>query len=222
LLNTNFGRDYTAEVIADITAAQEGDICIHCGSAMRMVRGVEVGNIFQLGTRYSQAMGATFQDKDGIQKPVIMGSYVIGSGRLLACVAEEHHDDWGLIWPISVAPYHVHLVMLPHKNDAGTTEKVANKLYQDLQNDGLEVLFDDREESPGVKFNDADLIGLPIRVTVSFQGIQEGVIEFKRRDQEKSQKQMITLDEAIPVIQTEKTRLEAKIKDKIIMVPYKE
>jgi len=222
LLNTNFGRDYKADIIADITAAQDGDICIQCGSSLRMVRGVEVGNIFQLGTRYSQAMGATFQDKDGNQKPVIMGSYGIGSGRLLACVAEEHHDNWGLIWPISVAPYHVHLVMLPHKNDAGTTKQVANKLYQDLQHNGLEVLFDDREESPGVKFNDADLIGLPIRVTVSSRGIQESVIELKRRDQDKSQKQLIALDRAIPVIQAEKTKLESEIQAKIALMPYKE
>jgi prolyl-tRNA synthetase len=222
LLNTNFGRDYEADIIADITAAQDGDICIHCGSTLRMVRGVEVGNIFQLGTRYSHAMGATFQDKDGNQKPVIMGSYGIGSGRLLACIAEEHHDNWGLIWPISVAPYHVHLIMLPHKNDAGATEEVAKKLYQDLQNNGLEVLFDDREESPGVKFNDADLIGLPIRVTVSSRGIQEGVIEFKRRDQDKSQKQLIALDKVIPVIQSEKTRLESEIQTNITQMPYKE
>jgi prolyl-tRNA synthetase len=222
LLNTNFGRDYKADITADITAAQDGDICIQCGSAMRVVRGVEVGNIFQLGKRYSQAMGVTFQDKDGSQKPVIMGSYGIGSGRLLACIAEEHHDDWGLIWPISVAPYHVHLVMLPHKNDGGNTEEVAKRLYQDLQSNGLEVLFDDREESPGVKFNDADLIGLPIRVTVSSRGIQDGVIEFKRRDQEKSRKQMIALNEAIPFIQAEKAKLDAEIKAKIIIVPYKE
>lgn len=220
--NTNFGRDYKADIIADITAAQDGDNCPHCGTSMRMSRGVEVGNIFQLGSRYSEAMEATFQDKDGSEKPVIMGSYGIGSGRLLACIAEENHDDWGLIWPISVAPYHVHLVMLPHKNDAGATEETANKLYGDLQNNGLEVLFDDRDESPGVKFNDADLIGLPIRVTVSSRGVNDGVIELKRRDQDKSQKRMIALDEAIPIIQAEKAKLEAEIKAKIVIVPYKE
>jgi prolyl-tRNA synthetase len=189
---------------------------------MYMSRGVEVGNIFQLGTRYSEAMGATFQDIDGSEKPVIMGSYGIGSGRLLACVAEEYHDDWGLIWPITVAPYHIHLVMLPHKNDAGATEETANKLYEDLQSNGLEVLFDDRNESPGVKFNDSDLIGLPIRVTVSSRGVIEGIIEIKRRDQDKSQKRMIAIEEAIPIIQVEKANLEAEIKDKIVDVPYKD
>jgi prolyl-tRNA synthetase len=181
---------------------------------------VEVGNIFQLGARYSEAMGATFQDKDGADKPIIMGSYGIGSGRLLASVAEEHNDDWGLIWPITVAPYHVHLVMLPHKKDEGTTAEAAQKLYEELQAAGLEVLFDDREESPGVKFNDADLIGLPIRVTVSSRGLNEGVVELKRRDQDKSQKRLIPLEEAVSTIQAEKEFLEAEIQAKVVEVPY--
>ena len=220
LLNTNYGRDYTADLIADIAAAQEGDGCPECGAALRAVRGVEVGNIFQLGTRYSEAMGATFQDKDGIDKPIVMGSYGIGSGRLLACVAEEHHDDWGLIWPISIAPYHIHLVALPHKNDQGTTLAVAEQLYADLQTAGMEVLFDDREESPGVKFNDADLIGLPLRVTVSARGLEQGMIELKRRDQDKSQKQLIPLGEAVSTLKSEKAALEAELADQRAKIPY--
>jgi len=220
LLNTNYGRDYTADLIADIAAAQEGDGCPECGAALRAVRGVEVGNIFQLGTRYSEAMGATFQDKDGIDKPIVMGSYGIGSGRLLACVAEEHHDDWGLIWPISIAPYHIHLVALPHKNDQGTTLAVAEQLYADLQTAGMEVLFDDREESPGVKFNDADLIGLPLRVTVSARGLEQGMIELKRRDQDKSQKQLIPLGEAVSTLKSEKAALEAELADQRAEIPY--
>ena len=220
LLNTNYDRDYTADLIADIAAAQEGDGCPECGAALRAVRGVEVGNIFQLGTRYSEAMGATFQDKDGIDKPIVMGSYGIGSGRLLACVAEEHHDDWGLIWPISIAPYHIHLVALPHKNDQGTTLAVAEQLYADLQTAGMEVLFDDREESPGVKFNDADLIGLPLRVTVSARGLEQGMIELKRRDQDKSQKQLIPLGEAVSTLKSEKAALEAELADQRAEIPY--
>ena len=220
LLNTNYGRDYTADLIADIAAAQEGDGCPECGAALRAVRGVEVGNIFQLGTRYSEAMGATFQDKDGIDKPIVMGSYGIGSGRLLACVAEEHHDDCGLIWPISIAPYHIHLVALPHKNDQGTTLAVAEQLYADLQTAGMEVLFDDREESPGVKFNDADLIGLPLRVTVSARGLEQGMIELKRRDQDKSQKQLIPLGEAVSTLKSEKAALEAELADQRAEIPY--
>ena len=179
LLNTNYGRDYKSDIIADITAARDGDGCPHCGAPMRSVRGVEVGNIFQLGTRYSEAMGCTFQDKDGQDKPVIMGSYGIGSGRLVASIAEEHNDDWGLIWPITVSPYHVHLIMLPGKNDDGLIEKTATQLYLDLQAKGVEVLFDDRSDSPGVKFNDADLIGLPIRVTVGDREVKLTNTEFR-------------------------------------------
>ncbi len=222
LLNTNYGRDYKADIIADITAAGEGDGCPRCGAAMRTVRGVEVGNIFKLGTRYSDSLGCTFQDKDGKEKPVIMGSYGIGSGRLLASVAEEHNDDWGLIWPITVAPYHVHLVMLPHKKDDGSTAAAATQLYEDLQAAGIEVLFDDRVDSPGVKFNDADLIGLPIRVTVSSRGLNDGVIELKRRDQDKSEKRLIPLAEAIDAIQAEKAALEAEVQALVVEVPYEE
>jgi len=220
VMNTNYHRDYKADVIADITAAQDGDGCPECGSAMRAVRGVEVGNIFQLGTHYSEAMGVTFQDRDGTEKPVIMGSYGIGIGRLLASIAEEHHDKWGLIWPISVSPFHVHLVMLPHKKDQGQTKKVAFTLYSELISAGLEVLFDDREESPGVKFNDADLIGIPIRMTVSSRGLENGVVEIKRRDQDKSQKQLIPLPDAVRTITNEKDFLESQIQSKVVEVDY--
>ncbi len=222
LLNTNYGRDYMADIVADITAAQDGDGCPKCGSSMKAARGVEVGNIFQLGTRYSEALGATFQDKDGNEQPIVMGSYGIGTGRLLACVAEEHHDDWGLIWPITVAPYHVHLVMLPGKKDQGLVERAAVKLYEDLQAQGVEVLFDDRLASPGVKFNDADLIGLPIRVTVGARNLSEGLVEIKRRDQDKSQKRLIPLEEAVEAVQDEIETLSAEIAARVIEVPYPE
>jgi prolyl-tRNA synthetase len=222
LLNTNYGRDYQADIVADITAAQDGDSCPKCGAGLRTVRGIEVGNIFQLGTRYSEAMGATFQDKDGVYRPIIMGSYGIGSGRLLASIAEEHHDSWGLIWPVTVAPYHVHLVILPHKKDQGETIKTGHQLYNNLQTAGLEVLIDDREESPGVKFNDADLIGIPIRVTVSSRGLNDGVIEIKRRDQEKSQKRLIPLKDAVTTIKFMKNELEAEINSNVVEVPYQE
>jgi prolyl-tRNA synthetase len=225
LKNVNYGRDYQADMVADIAAAQEGDGCPKCSAPLRTVRGVEVGNIFQLGTRYTDAMGCTFQDKDGAEKPIIMGSYGIGSGRLLASVAEEHNDDWGLIWPITVAPYHVHLVMLPGKQ--GTVEQgegvkeVADNLYQRLWSQGIEVLFDDREESPGVKFNDADLIGLPIRVTVSARGLADGVVELKRREQDKSQKRLIPLDEILNIVLEEMDCLFAEITNQVVEVPYK-
>lgn len=175
LLNANYGRDYRADIVADIAIAEEGHPCPRCGAGLRAARGVEVGNIFKLGTRYSQTLGCTFLDRDGQAKPIIMGSYGIGVGRLLACVAQEHHDEHGLAWPVSVAPYHVHLVALPGN------EEVAGRLYADLWASGVEVLYDDRNESAGVKFNDADLIGCPVRVTVSTRSLEAGGFEVKLR-----------------------------------------
>jgi prolyl-tRNA synthetase len=184
LRNVNYGRDYQAQIVTDIAAAQEGDGCPQCGGPLHAVRGVEVGNIFKLGAFYSEALGCYFTDQDGQSQPVIMGSYGIGSGRLLACIAEEHHDEHGLVWPVSVAPYQVHLVALvgKSKDEGRSTLQAAEDLYQALQEAGIEVLYDDREESPGVKFNDADLIGLPLRLTVSQRALQAGGVEFKRRD----------------------------------------
>ncbi len=183
-INCNYGRDFEATLVTDIASAQEGDACVNCGNSLKSTRGVEVGNIFKLGTKYSAAIGAQFLDNNGRQQPIIMGSYGIGVGRLLACTAEEHHDEKGLIWPISVAPYHVHLVVLPHKKDPSILEQ-AEAVYEELKANGVEVLFDDRDISPGVKFNDADLIGIPVRVTISSRSIKEGGSEFKlRRDAE--------------------------------------
>jgi prolyl-tRNA synthetase len=178
-LNTNHGRDYQADLVADIAAAFDGAACPECGAAMRASRGVEVGNIFSLGTRYSEAMGCHFLDEDGQERPVVMGSYGIGVGRLLACVAEEHHDEHGLAWPVSVAPYPIHLVMLAGKSESIPAQ--AEALYQQLVEAGLEPLFDDRPESPGVKFNDADLIGCPLRLTLSERSLKAGGVELKVR-----------------------------------------
>lgn len=196
LLNVNYGRDYTADIVADIAAAGEGDACPECSAALREVRGVEVGNIFKLGTKYTEALGATFLDKDGVEKPIIMGSYGIGVGRLLACAAEEHHDEHGLIWPINIAPYQVHLVELRGKGaESEPAENLAEKLYRELWAGGVEVLWDDRPESPGVKFNDADLIGLPIRITVSERALKQGGVEFKRREQ--AEKEIVPLENVV-------------------------
>jgi len=227
LRNVNYGRDYLADVVSDIAAAQGGDACPQCGNLLRAERGVEVGNIFKLGTWFSDAMGCTFLDADGQARPVIMGSYGIGSGRLLACIAEEHHDDYGLIWPVSVAPYQIHLVSLGKKKGSGTGEKdgrepfeFAERLYADLQAAGLEVLFDDRDETPGVKFNDADLIGLPIRLTVSERSLKAGGVEFKRRDQ--VEKSIIPLDEAISHVQAEIAALQAEVAKTVIKLTFEE
>jgi prolyl-tRNA synthetase len=178
-LNVNYGRDYQADVVCDIAAAKEGDACPKCTNPMYTSRGVEVGNIFKLGTRYSDSMGCSFLDRDGQSKPIIMGSYGIGSGRVLACIAEEHHDENGLIWPVSVAPYQVHLVALMGRDKESLS--YAFELYEALLAEGIEVLFDDRDESPGVKFMDADLIGLPVRLTVSPRTLSRGQVELKLR-----------------------------------------
>ncbi len=179
LLNVNYGRDYTATIVADICAAGDGSACPNCGQPMRLTRGVEVGNIFKLGTRYTDALGCTYLDENGQSKAVVMGSYGIGVGRLLACIAEEHHDERGLLWPKSVAPYPVHLVVLPGKTV--DTLILAETIEKELTQAGLEPLFDDRAESAGVKFNDADLIGLPLRITVSERAFKQGGVEFKQR-----------------------------------------
>jgi prolyl-tRNA synthetase len=206
LLNTNYPRDYTADVVTDIASAGEGSACPTCGAILRTSRGVEVGNIFKLGTRYSDALGATFLDKDGQAKPVIMGSYGIGVGRLLACVAEQHHDDHGLLWPITLAPYQVHLVVLP----GGQASEVAERLYADLRAASVEVLFDDRDERPGVKFNDADLIGLPLRLTVGERSLGKGGVELKRRESKESA--VVPLNEVVAQVEAEIDSLLASIR----------
>jgi len=205
ILNVNYGRDYQADFIKDIVVAEDGYACPDCGAAMFSSKGVEVGNIFKLGTRYSESMGCTFLDKDGQAKPVIMGSYGIGVGRLLACVAEEYHDEQGLLWPITVAPYHVYMVAL----QGG--EEVAERLYADLQTANVEVLYDDRDERAGVKFNDADLIGIPMRLTVSKRSLEAGGVELKlRRSPERT---VISQDEILPHVTGKIEALQAEIAD---------
>jgi prolyl-tRNA synthetase len=212
-LNVNYGRDYQATIVADIVAAEGGYACATCGGSLVEKRGVEIGNIFKLGTKYTEALGANFLDKDGKAHPIIMGSYGIGSGRLLACIVEEHHDENGLIWPISVAPYEVHIVQLK-----GGEEKAA-EVYQLLAEAGLEVILDDRSETPGVKFNDADLIGVPIRLTIGKRSLDKGMIELKlRRDTERIE---VPVDEIVNKVQELKTDLLAEIKTKVVEVPFK-
>ncbi len=217
LLNTNLPRDYAADIVTDIAAAEEGHLCPQCGHPLRAVRGVEIGNIFQLGTRYSDSLGCTYLDKEGQPRPVVMGSYGIGVGRLLACVAEEYHDEHGLTWPASVAPYEVHLVLLRSKNSS-QVEETAKRLYADLLAAGVEVLFDDREESPGVKFNDADLIGLPLRLTVSERALAQGGVESKLRTA--SEKSIIPLDGTVEDVKNSLLSLHAAILSRVVPVEY--
>ncbi|MDY6846167.1 MAG: proline--tRNA ligase [Chloroflexota bacterium] len=210
LRNTNLGRDYDADIVADIAMAEDGASCPNCDGHLQAKRGVEVGNIFKLGTRYTDALGATFLDKNGKPQPIIMGSYGIGVGRLLACVAEEYHDDDGLIWPVTIAPYPIHLVVLPSKDS--TAEKAGDQLYHALCEADLEPLYDDRDERAGVKFNDADLIGLPLRITVSSRSLQNGGFEFKRRD--KDEKQLISAEDAVLVITEMLDEMEQEIRER--------
>lgn len=217
LRNVNYARDFQADIVADIVSAGDDSPCPRCENPMKAHRGVEVGNIFKLGTRYSESMNATFLDQDGTSKSVIMGSYGIGSGRLLACVAEAHHDEHGFIWPISVAPYQVHLIVLFSKR-RDEPQIVAEDVYAKLQEIGIDVLFDDRAESPGVKFNDADLIGLPIRLTVSERSLQSGGVEFKLRSS--IEKNIISLADTPGIVINEISTLEDAIQATIKEMPF--
>ncbi len=201
LLNVNHGRDFEADVVADVAAAEQGSACPQCGSPMRAERGVEVGNIFKLGTRYAEAFGTYFLDRDGRRKPVVMGSYGIGVGRLLACIAEEHRDEDGLVWPVSVAPYRVHLVASDDEDALG--------LYDELRSASVEVLYDDRQESLGTKFKEADLIGAPIRLTLTPRSLKNGGVEVKLRRERNSR--IVPVEEAAKVLRQRVAELEAEL-----------
>ncbi len=179
LRHVTYGRDYTADMVTDLAAATDGHGCPSCSGVLRTTRGVEVGNIFKLGTKYSKAMDATFLDEQNTAHPIVMGCYGIGTDRLLASAIELNHDAQGIRWPISIAPYPVALVSL-----SGGDEKVvlaADTVYERLQKAGIDTLYDDRDERAGVKFNDADLMGMPIRLTVGGRGVKNGIVELKVR-----------------------------------------
>ncbi len=179
--NVNYGRDYpAADMVTDLVAAGDGHLCPVCQSPLHSVRGVEVGNIFKLGTKYSTAMGATYLDENGGSWPMVMGCYGIGTGRLMASVIEAYNDDFGVQWPVSIAPYQVMLVSLANEKSPDVAAQV-DQFYADLQAAGVEVLYDDRDERAGVKFNDADLIGLPVRITVGGKGLKKGLVELRFR-----------------------------------------
>jgi prolyl-tRNA synthetase len=214
LLNTNLGRDYEAQIVTDIAAAGEGDACPVCGTPMRTERGVETGNIFKLGTRYTESLGARFLDENGEQRLVVMGSYGIGVGRLLACVAEEHHDEDGLVWPVSIAPYHVHVV------SQESLEGTAQDLYERLTAEGVEVLWDERNESLGAKFKDADLIGLPLRVTVTPRSMENGGVELRRRDGKETV--VVPVEEAAEAVKERLNTLWRELREGVVEVPFVE
>ncbi len=202
--NFNFGRDLKVADVVDIAMVRDGDPCPVTGEPLQMKRGIEVGNIFQLGTKYSKPMQCNFLDRDGKSYPMIMGCYGIGVGRTMASVVEDSYDEYGPIWPMSIAPYQVHLCAL--NPDKGGVAQTADALYEELTKLGVEVLYDDRGEKAGFMFNDADLIGIPFRVILSPKTLENGVAEFKLRG--------VRDAEMIPVADVAKV-LAGRVKDEL-------
>jgi len=190
--NVNYGRDYKGDIIADIKTLKANDPCPKCGAPVKHARGIEVGQVFKLGTKYSDSMGAVYKDENQKDKPIVMGSYGIGVSRTLAAIIEQNHDENGIIWPMPVAPYEVMITVVKVKEDVQM--ELAEKMYDELVEAGIEVLLDDRDERVGVKFKDADLLGVPIRIIVG-KGATNKLVEYKlRRDVEKVE---LHMEEAI-------------------------
>ena len=190
--NVNYGRDYKGDIVTDLKLLKEGDPCPVCGAPVKHARGIEVGQVFKLGTKYSQAMNAVYKDENQQDRLIVMGCYGIGVTRTLSAIVEQHHDENGIIWPMSVAPYHVIITLVKPGDE--TQEAVAEEIYSRLSDAGVEVLLDDRDERPGVKFKDADLLGIPVRITVGKRA-PEGVVEYKLRRE--AEKQEMSVSEAV-------------------------
>lgn len=203
ILNVNYGRDYEGDIVTDLKVLKEGDPCPVCGAPIKHTRGIEVGQVFKLGTKYSKAMNAIYKDENQQDHPLVMGCYGIGVSRTLAAVIEQHHDEDGIIWPVSVAPYHAIVTLVKPKDEEQA--KLAEEIYQSLLVAGVEAVIDDRDERPGVKFKDADLLGFPIRITVGKRA-GEGIVEYKlRRDSEKSELSVAeAIGNAIKLVNEEK------------------
>lgn len=201
--NVNYGRDYSGHIVTDLKLIKEGYACPTCGAPVKIARGIEVGQVFKLGTKYSEAMGATYKDETMEDKPVVMGCYGIGVTRTLAAVVEQHHDDFGIIWPMSIAPYHAIVTVVNTKDDVQMA--LGENIYKALLKAGVEALLDDREERPGVKFKDADIMGIPVRITVGKKA-PEGIVEYKlRRESEKAELSVEeAMRQAIEIVQLEK------------------
>jgi prolyl-tRNA synthetase len=203
LLNANLGRDFEVAETADLRLATADDRCCECGGVLELTRGIEVGHIFKLGDSYSRAMNATFQDSGGEKRYFVMGCYGIGVSRIVAAAIEQNHDDNGIVFPLPIAPFQVIVLNLGLNNEEIT--EAATGIYDGLRSRGVDVLFDDRDERPGVKFKDADLIGIPFRLTIGKRFMKEGLVEIRRR----SDGQILTLppdkavEELIALIRTE-------------------
>ncbi|MEW5993776.1 MAG: proline--tRNA ligase, partial [Candidatus Zixiibacteriota bacterium] len=193
IVNVNLDRDFKATQVVDITLAREGDRCPHCEGKLSTKTGIEVGNTFMLGTKYSETLHAKYLDADGKEQPILMGSYGIGITRTPQAALEKYHDEKGIIWPKSIAPYLVEII--PISMESRQQVETAEKVYAALSEAGIDVLYDDRDERAGVKFNDADLIGLPIRVVIGDKSLQQGKIELKARSQDKAE--LVAVDQAV-------------------------
>jgi prolyl-tRNA synthetase len=193
------GRDFDVDGFADLVTVVTGDPCPRCGQPLSVDRGIEVGHTFQLGTKYSVALGADYTDEKGEQHPMVMGCYGIGVSRVVAAVAEEHHDEAGLVWPAALAPYAVHLISLPGKGEAAPAVRdAADRIYHELRSAGVDVLYDDRDQSPGVKFADADLLGLPTQLILGAKGLARGVVE--RKDRRTGERDDVALGEVVGLL----------------------
>jgi len=186
LKNVNIGRDFQVESFADLRIAKPGDACPRCSGTIQFVRGIEVGHVFKLGTKYSKAMKAVYLDRDGKEKTMIMGCYGIGIGRTVAAAIEQGNDENGMILPLPIAPFEGDV--LPVNTTHEESMKVARQIYEELLANGVDAILDDRDERPGVKFKDCDLIGIPLRITIGERGLKEGIVEIKRRDSKEFEK----------------------------------
>ncbi|MGB3050924.1 MAG: proline--tRNA ligase [Polyangiales bacterium] len=200
--NVNHGRDFEAEVVS-IRQTASGDPCPNCDGKLELYRGIEGGHIFVLGTHYSDKMQATFLDEEGSSQSIVMGCYGIGVSRLIAAIMEQHHDEHGIRWPVRVAPYQVIITPIG-KEEASLTK--ATEIYDALRAEGVEALLDDRSERPGVKFKDADLLGIPLRITVGSRGLKQGTVELKKRTESESQD--VPIDGTVEAVRTALTDLE--------------
>jgi prolyl-tRNA synthetase len=191
--NVNYERDYKADVVGDIRNIMAGDECPKCSKPIRFIKGIEVGHVFKLGTKYSEAMKATYLDESGKGKPMIMGCYGIGVSRIVAAAIEQNNDEWGIRWPLAIAPYEV--IITPTNVTDPKSKEVSTQIYTELKSNGIDVLLDDRDERAGIKFKDADLIGIPIRVTVGEKALAKGNVEIKLRTDLKPEE--ISTDKAV-------------------------
>lgn len=190
--NVNINRDFKASAVKDIRKITEGDKCPKCGKYVKICRGIEVGHIFKLGTKYSKALNCVYLDEEGNERPMVMGSYGIGINRTMAAIIEQNNDEDGIIWPMTVAPYHV--IIVPVNAAQKEQMEMAEKLYEEIGKEGIEVILDDRDERAGVKFKDADLIGIPIRITIGKKA-KEGIVEYRLRKSKETKE--LSFDEAV-------------------------